>query len=253
MTAEADGRTVEKRPAKSSCVDCKEEENDVDVAVSVEIRKNTTNLMELYLCSGDGSNSEDYILSLIFDYVDFKDATICSMLCKRFGNNITQSYWSKAQKKLNMIGPDSDVLVSPSARSSMERVVRYRNASEEANRIASRGDLISKHVVVPSRNELGELVYYQRVSNCCLECDFFPQQLNFDMIGQDVDIENDNYELFVRFSRTIDNFLFSEGFIDYPNIDGEGIDLNRFDFSKWQIFNRNRRRKFHRSLQRTIN
>ena len=65
-TAEADGRTVEKRPKKSSCVDCQEEENDV--GIGVEIIKNTTDLMELYLCSSDCSNSEDYILSLIFDF-----------------------------------------------------------------------------------------------------------------------------------------------------------------------------------------
>ena len=99
-----------------------------------------------------------------------------------------------------------DSLRSPSATNSREKVTRYYTASNLAAQIGELGDHLSKHTLVYDWRR-DKMI---RVEDHCTGCSL--PDLNLDVF-------HDEYELFVRLSRSGDNKLFAEGFISFRELE----------------------------------
>jgi hypothetical protein len=118
---------------------------------------------------------------------------------------------------------------APNARNSRERVVWYHSASNLAEHIGSMGSKISRHLVESFLHMGHDILDERRVINCCRGCNFPDCNL---VVLRNTHIEN--FELFVRFSRTNDNFKLAEGFFPF-NVNEYDIEvsLEDIDFSNW--------------------
>jgi hypothetical protein len=175
----------------------------------------------LYLCVGE----DDHVLTAMMEFLTIEDVGRCEMACRTLKRR-AKHCWDKF---------DEDILNdpsrrSPSAQDARERVVRYHLASNLARRIGGMGESISKHLIAGGLNEEGGLID-RRVHDCCEGCDF-PDELNFGVFRQDT---TNDYELFVRFSRTSDNHSFAEGFLPFQRQNGVNVNIHLKDmnFSKW--------------------
>ncbi len=175
------------------------------------------------LCDGEG-----HLLAHIIDYLDINDLGRCGEVCRTLKNQ-TDGCWDKFETKLlTHVG-----LRSPNAQNSKERVVRYLRASAYAKRIGAMGDNISRHTFVIGDSGI-ELV---RCENHCEGCDF--PNMNFHHAPSNPSTV-DEYELFVRFSKTSNNEVLVEGF---PAIGfSDSMLLEVLDFSNWpELLELNRR------------
>jgi hypothetical protein len=94
------------------------------------------------------------------------------------------------------------------------------------------GDSISKHIFITHYNRYDETMTDQRVDNYCRGCEF--PDLDFGVFQRET---GDQYELFVRFSRTSDNKLFAEGFVPFTRSDSLKIRVHPYmDFTNWPRF-----------------
>ena len=180
----------------------------------------------LFLCDDE----DDHVLSAITKYLEIQDVARCEMACRTLIRQAKQC-WAKFDEDLLA---DNPTLRSPSARDARERVVRYHLASSLARHIGSLGDTISRHLIVKDYDPYDDEVTDKRVPDCCNrkgECGF-PDKLNFRVLRKDT---TDEYELFVRFSRTNDNYLFAEGFLPFIRSDDTNlkIPLEGMNLSRW--------------------
>jgi len=104
-------------------------------------------------------------------------------------------------------------------------------ASKLAGQVGAIGDNFTKHALI----DVGEDndAHYTRIGNCA-GCSLPDSNLNvFDEPG----VLSDDYELFVRLSRSNDNKLLAEGFTSFTtDIDGRhggALSLNHLDLSEW--------------------
>ncbi len=170
------------------------------------------------------NDGEGHLIAHIIEYLDIDDLGRCGEVCRTLKNQ-TDGCWDAFETKV-MTHPS---LRSPSAQNSKERVARYLRASAFAERIGAMGDNISKHIVVMRDSEIESV----RCHNHCEGCDF--PNMNFDHTPS-----TDEYELFVRFSKTSNNELLAEGF---PDIGYRDVMLLKvLDFSNWsELLEINRR------------
>jgi hypothetical protein len=175
----------------------------------------------LYLCVGE----DDHVLSAVMEFLTIEDVGRCEMVCRTLKLR-AKHCWDRFDEDLL----NDTSRRSPSAQDARERVVRYHLASNLARRIGGMGESMSKHLIVDSLDEFGDLID-KRVHDCCEGCDF-PEELNFGVFRRD---RTNDYELFVRFSRTSDNHSFAEGFLPFEHHDESRLDISLKDmnFSKW--------------------
>jgi len=165
------------------------------------------------LCLSDG---EGHLLAHILkNYLDTNDLGRCAAVCHTLKNQ-ADGCWDTFETRI-LTHPS---LYSPSAQSCKERVVRYLRASDFASRIGAMGDNISKHVIINRYRRFDDTMITERVGGYCTGCDF-----------PDLTYYNRNeYDLFVRLSKTSNNELLTEGF---TSIDWDDVLLEGLDFSKW--------------------
>ncbi len=89
------------------------------------------------------------------------------------------------------------------------------------------GENISKHTIIPRQNSRISSPRFGRVDDHCTGCNL--PDLNIDIFDED-GVLSDEYELFVRLSRSSDNKLYTEGFVSN---DHKTVSLNGLDFSAW--------------------
>lgn len=187
----------------------------------------------LFLADGEGSP----LLTTILLFLSTDDVGRCEVTCQCLRAQAAQ-YWSHLVNK--GVLANSPHCKSPSANNDPRKlVIRYQLASTLAERIGGLGDTISRHVYTLKRKESydsddeyfgGQEEFIEaRVSNC-QGCDF--PDLDFGVCRSET---RDNYELYVRFSRTADNALLAEGFLPFRPSDGMqlNIDLEGLNTSKW--------------------
>jgi len=174
----------------------------------------------LCLCDGEGHLH-------IIEYLNINDLGRCGEVCRTLKNQ-ADGCWDKFESRL-LTHPS---LRSSNAQNSKERVVRYLRASAFAKRIGAMGDNISKHTF-----EIGDPgIEIVRCQSHCEGCDF--PDMNFDHAPST--FYNDEYEPFVRFSKTSNNELLAEGFPDITFTDS--MLLDELDFSNWpELLEINRR------------
>jgi hypothetical protein len=189
--------------------------------VREQMRSNGYYEPDSLLCLSDGE--DDNVLSTVMEFLTVEDAGRCEMVCQTLKRRANH-YWDKFDE--NLLSHPSRR--SPSARNARERVIRYHLASNLARRIGGMGESISKHVFDCYLNTDDDLDH-SRVPDCCEGCDF-PEELDFGVLHRDT---TDDYELFVRFSRTSDNYSFAEGFLPIRRGDNLELSLQGMDFSKW--------------------
>jgi hypothetical protein len=165
---------------------------------------------------------DNHILDHIMSYLDMKDIGPCAIVCRTL-NNQTAKCWEAFEA--NLLNHES--LRSPSAQSCQQRVVRYHAASTLARQIGAMGDDLSKHAVI----DMGvEDCHYTRVEDHCLGCNLPDLNLSF---FHGPGVMSDDYELFVRLSRTSDNKLLAEGFIAFIAGRYGDLSLEDLDLSSW--------------------
>jgi len=165
---------------------------------------------------------DNHMLDHFMSYLDIEDIGPCATVCRTL-NNQTAKCWEAFEA--NLLNHES--LRSPSAQSCHQRVVRYHAASTLARQIGAIGDNLSRHAVIyEGRNEN----YYSRVEDHCLGCSL--PDLNFDVF-REPGVLSDDYELFVRFSRTSDNKLLAEGFTSFEAGREGDLSLDDLDLSNW--------------------
>jgi len=165
------------------------------------------------LCLSDG---EGHLLVHILTYLDTNDLGRSGAVCHTLKNQ-ADGCWDTLETRV-LTHPS---LCSPSAQNCKERVVRYLRASDFASRIGAMGDNISKHVTVYRYSLLNNTMITERVEGCCTGCDYPDLTDNYN---------RDEYDLFVRLSKTSNNELLTEGF---ASLDWDDVLLEGLDFSKW--------------------
>ena len=167
----------------------------------------------LYLSDGKDEN----ILTAIFMYLTPEDVARCELTCCIAINKgmAVHNFWQHLGKKIDATCKSTD----PDPR---VRIVRFCLASNLARRIGSLGDLISKHLIEYVVTEAYDRSD-RRLSNSCYGCDDFPEVLDFGVFHQET---RDDYELFVRLSRTSDNALFAEGFCHFEQSDANVLGIS---------------------------
>lgn len=163
---------------------------------------------------------DDHILAHIMCYFDANDVSRCAMVCHAL-NNQSEKYWESFEARLLT----HHSLRSPSATNSRERVVRYLAASKFAAQIGALGENISKHTIIPHQSSRISSPRFGRVDDHCTGCNL--PDLNIDIFDED-GVLSDEYELFVRLSRSSDNKLYPEGFVSN---DHKAVSLNGLNFS----------------------
>mmetsp|Transcript_18148 Transcript_18148/g.30786 ORF Transcript_18148/g.30786 Transcript_18148/m.30786 type:complete len:378 (-) Transcript_18148:1689-2822(-) len=161
----------------------------------------------LCLCDGVG-----HLLAHVIHFLDMNDFRRFGEVCHTLKNQ-ADGCWGIIETRL-MPHPS---LRSPSAHNCMERVARYMKASAFAKRIGAMGNRINRHAF-DIYDELPERVYGH-----CTGCEF--PDMNLDHI-------TDEYEIFVRLSKTSNNEVLAEGFTLIDSNSGEML-IEGFDFSKW--------------------
>ena len=162
---------------------------------------------------------DDHMLAHIMCYLDANDVGRCAMVCHAL-NNQTGKCWEPLEARLLT----HNSLRSPSATNSRERVLRYLAASKFATQIGALGEnVISKHTIIHRQST----PWYGRVDDHCTGCNL--PDLNIDVFGGN-GVLSDDYELFVRLSRSSDNKVYTEGFVSN---DHKTVSLNGLDFSAW--------------------
>ena len=179
----------------------------------------------LYLCDGEDND----VLSYIMDYLAFEDVGRCEIVCNSLKNQ-SKHIWGKFDERYLKDHPTRQ---SPSARDSREKIIQYHLASTLARRIGTLGDSIAKHLIFSHYDRFSGTITITegRVLDCCRGCDF----PDLDFAPLDRDTAND-YEIYLRFSRTDDNKLFAEGFAPPPEREDNysiKIELQQMDFSGW--------------------
>jgi hypothetical protein len=175
------------------------------------------------LCLTDGEDK--HLLSIIMSYLTFEELGRCELVSRGLKQAATYC-WEDIDKKLILAIP---FRTAPSARNSRERVVWYHSASNLAKHIGSMGEKISKHLAETFLDRERDVLVDRRVLNCCRGCNF--PDCNLVVLRSN---EIGNFELFVRFSRTHDNFKFAEGFFPHEfSLSGLEISLEEIDFSDW--------------------
>ena len=160
----------------------------------------------------------------IMCYLHVNDIGRCAMVCHAL-NNQTEKCWESFEARLLT----HNSLRSPSATNSRERVTRYYNASHFATQIGALGENISKHTIISRQNSRISSPWYGRVDDHCTGCNM--PDLNIDIF--DDGVLSDEYELFVRLSRSSDTKLFTEGFVSNDRRWVKAVSLNGLDFSAW--------------------
>lgn len=159
---------------------------------------------------------EGHLLANIIKYLEINDVVRCAAVCRTLKNQ-ADGCWETIETRL-LTHP---CLRSPTAQSCKERVVRYLRASGFARHIGALGDNISKHAIVYQYRRFDDTMISQRVEGYCTGCNF--PDLNDDY-------NRDEYDLFVRLSKTSNNELLAEGF---TSMDWDDVLLEGLDFSKW--------------------
>jgi hypothetical protein len=169
------------------------------------------------------------VLTAVMEFLTVPDVARCERTCRTLQKR-AKHCWHKLEEDLNLLNDPSKR--SPGARDARERVIRYHTASNLSRRIGGMGDSISKHLIVSGLNQYGGIID-SRVQDCCKGegCDF-PEELNFNVFRRDT---TNDYELYVRFSRTSDNYCFAEGFVPFRRQDESNLNiiLKDMNFSKW--------------------
>eukprot|EP00984_Skeletonema_dohrnii_P004331 scaffold1538_cov95-Skeletonema_dohrnii-CCMP3373.AAC.5 len=161
----------------------------------------------LCLCDGEG-----HLLAHVIHFLDMNDFRRFGEVCHTMKNQ-ADGCWGIIETRL-MPHPS---LLSPSAQNCKERVARYMKASAFAKRIGAMGNRINRHAFY-IHDEIPERVYGH-----CTGCEF--PDMNLEHI-------TDEYEIFVRLSKTSNNEVLAEGFTLIDHNSGEML-IEGFDFSKW--------------------
>lgn len=177
----------------------------------------------LFLCDGE----DNHILACIMNCLTMEDMGRCELVCHTLKKQ-AMHYWDKLDTEYFMKHP---TLRSPSAQNSREAVIRYKVASQLAERIGNFKESISKHLIVKVLNYDDELSDV-RVDDYCQGCAL--PDMDFNPFRPET---RNEYELFVRFCRTSDNKLLAEGFCPIEREDSTtSILLRDMDYSQWPQF-----------------
>jgi len=160
----------------------------------------------LSLCDGEG-----HVLAHVMKYLSMNEFKKCEEVCHTLKKQV-DGCWDIFETRL-LPHPS---LRSASAENCKERVFRYLRASAFAN-IGAFGENINKHTFSWDDDE----VINERAYPHCLGCRFPDMNL---------DHTTDEYDLFVRMSKTSNNELLAEGF---TSMNDDHMSLAGFDFSKW--------------------
>jgi hypothetical protein len=156
------------------------------------------------------------------------DVGRCELVCHALKKQ-AMHYWDKLDTEYFM--KKHPTLRSPSAQNSREAIIRYKVASQLAERIGNFKESISKHLIVKMYDDYEDVMSDVRVDNYCQGCAL--PDLDFNPFRPETSNE---YELFVRFCRTSDNKLLAEGFCPCERFDTTEIKLRDMDYSQWPQF-----------------
>ncbi len=177
----------------------------------------------LFLCDGE----DNHILACIMNFLTMEDVGRCELVCHTLKKQ-AMHYWDKLDTEYFIKHP---TLRSPSSQNSREAVIRYKAASQLAERIGNFKESISKHLIVKVLNYEEELSDV-RVDDCCQGCAL--PDMDFNPFRPET---RNEYELFVRFCRTSDNKLLAEGFCPIERDDcTTKMKLRDMDYSQWPQF-----------------